>query len=73
MAELLGYVSDIMLSADAVVKTFLQVKLINHDRLFAITLDSVRSEDHDNEEVLLWVSLDSLLEAGACGIDHFFV
>ena len=62
MAKFLGYVSNIVLSIDAVVEALLQVKLIDNNRLFAIMLDSMTREDHDDEEVLFGGSLDSFLE-----------
>ena len=73
MAELLRYVPDVLLSIASMEVSGTTVQAVDHDRLLAVHLESMRSKDHNDEEVLLGGGRDALLEVGAGGIDDFFV
>ena len=73
MAEVLGYGSDVMLSIASMKISGTIVEAVDYDCLLSFKLESMRGEDHYDEEVLLGGGLDALLEVGAGGIDDFFV
>ena len=73
MAKLLRYGSDVSFNITDMVVTLLRVQGIDYHVLLSLNLESMTCEDHDDEEVHLGSSPNSLLEVGAGGIDHFLV